>query len=106
MTDDPVEGTMTYWLAWAAKETRVNSGRKPRHVSHRLDRDQGTIMRFEAHQNMPHDLDAVIAAYAEDCGTTPTEIWKRALDLWLDVGYESSLDTLIECKTTPTTKPE
>src|SRR5215831_13213490 len=74
---DPEEGTMTYWLAVAAKEVRQRARRKPVHVAARLDRDQNTIYRFESHVVLPHKLDMFIAAYAEECGVRPTEIWRR-----------------------------
>lgn len=93
--EDPSrEGTMTYWLAMAAKEARVTKGRKPRHIAHRLDCDQSTISRFESNATVPNNLDLFIAAYAEDTGTTSTEIWWQALRLWIKFGRESTFDQL------------
>ena len=68
-------------LALAARQARIDAGRKQVHVAAALDADQSTVARFERGQR-PRDLEAMLLAYSDDTGLSPRELVERALDLW------------------------
>lgn len=73
---------MLPFLSEALKAARVAAGRKQVHVAAALDRNQSTIHRFESGLGYPQDLDAVIAAYADDLGVDVLVLWEAAIALW------------------------
>jgi hypothetical protein len=77
-----VNGTMLFWLGTAARECREGSGRMQVHIAAAMSTDQSRINRFENARSWPRDVDDVIAAYADEAGCEPHEIWQRAINLW------------------------
>lgn len=74
--------TMLHWLAAAARDAREAQGRKQVHVAASLGLNQETIGRFERARTWPRDPDAIIAAYADDLGIEPIDLWEDALRRW------------------------
>lgn len=74
--------SMLYWLSKVAREQREAGERKQVHVAASANVDQSTIWRFEQGTSWTRDIDATIAAYADDLGMTPIEIWTHAVNLW------------------------
>jgi hypothetical protein len=73
---------MLYWLSLAAKQMREEADRLQVHVAASLSKNQSTIARFEDAQGWPRNVDLTVAAYADDLGVHPRELWARALELW------------------------
>jgi len=73
---------MIFWLAQAAKEVRLERGRKQVHIAATINRDQSTVNRFEQGEHWPRDPDEIVLGYAEDLELNPRELWERALQLW------------------------
>lgn len=90
------EGTMTFWLAAAAKELREAAGRMHVHVAASMSKDQSTVYRFEQGNTVPRDLNLFIAAYADDLDIKPIQIWERALDLWRKSGEQATVAELLK----------
>lgn len=82
--------SMIYWLARAAAQARENQERLQVHVAASLNRNQSTIARFELGETWPKDPDATIAAYADDLGIEPIELWTAALDMWKQAQTEAT----------------
>lgn len=83
----PAEDTMIFWLARAARTLREQAGRKQVHVAAELGIDQATIYRFEEGTRWPRHADDIVAAYARDLDIDdPREIWRLAVDMWLEHG--------------------
>lgn len=78
----PSTHAMLYWLAEACKRARENEGRIQVHIAASLNQAQSSVTRFENHDGQPRDLDAMVAAYAEDLDIEPVQLWTKALDLW------------------------
>jgi hypothetical protein len=76
------EQAMAHWLAVAATELRESKGRKHVHIAAGANVDQSTVWRFEREESFPRDMDALVAAYADDLDVRPIDIWRRALGLW------------------------
>jgi hypothetical protein len=60
---------MLYWLALTCRESRLAARRKQVHIGAGADVDQSTVNR-------------VVAAYADDLGIKPVELWQQAIDRW------------------------
>lgn len=90
------EGTMTFWLAVAAKELREAAGRLHVHVAASMSKNQSTVYRFEEGNTVPRDLNLFIAAYADDLDIEPMQIWERALELWRESGEQATLADLLK----------
>ena len=73
---------MSFWLSAAAKDLREKAERKPVHVAAGANLDQSTVWRFEHRGTFPRDVDALIAAYADDLEIDAIDIWNLALKLW------------------------
>jgi len=78
------EATMLYWVALACRSARESAGRLQVHIGASANVDQSTINRFEKHIAWPRDADKLVAAYAEDLGIEPIQLWREALRLWQD----------------------
>jgi transcriptional regulator with XRE-family HTH domain len=76
------QDSMLYWLARATREMRKARDRKQVHVAASAGVDQSTIWRWEQAVGWPRNIDAVIAAYADDFEIEPLVIWEHALELW------------------------
>lgn len=79
----PPRKEMIYWLGEACKEAREQSDLLQVHIAASISRNQSTVTRFEGHEGQPRDIDEMVAAYANDLGLTPQELWARALKLWI-----------------------
>lgn len=90
------EGTMTFWLATAAKELREAAGRKQVHIAATMNKDQSTVYRFEQGETIPRELNLFVAAYADDLDITAIQIWERALELWREAEAEASVAELLK----------
>lgn len=75
---------MSYWMALACRTAREAQRRKQVHIAAGADVDQSTIARFERAIAWPRQTDRVIAAYADDLGTTPRALWAEAMRLWTE----------------------
>jgi len=88
MPDIARERAMLWYVAEAAKEMRLEAGRGQVEIAAAFVRagnkapGQSTITRFENHQSQPKQIDATIAAYAEELDVEPQVIWKRAAEMW------------------------
>lgn len=105
-----VPEAMIEWLARAAKQAREDADppRKIIHIAVAADLDPSTVWRFEQGR-WPRDPDKIIAAYANELGIEPREIWVRAIDLWLgdpadeplEGGVADDLDRRLRSKRQP-----
>jgi len=75
---------MLRYLGRTARELRLAAQVSPARIAAELDVSESTVRRFEAGGNWPQkrSADRTVAVYAEQTGTTPIEIWRRALELW------------------------
>lgn len=74
-----------HWIARAAKEARVTAGASEERVADLAGLRAVTIARFENAKHWPHDVDALMHAYAEAAGIADwRDIYDRALELWRD----------------------
>lgn len=89
------DGTMTYYLAMAAKKMREELGRMHVHIAATMNKDQSTIYRFEQGVTVPRDINLMVAAYADDLDTTPIQIWERALKMWKTSKDEATVEELL-----------
>lgn len=70
--------------------------RKQVHIGAEADRDQSSIYRFEQGEAWPRDTDLIVAAYAQDLGIDPTELWEAALKMWRQSGANATVAELDE----------
>jgi len=75
---------MLRYLGQTARELRLAAHVSPARIAAELDVSESTVRRFEAGGNWPHkrSADRTVAVYAQQTGTTPIEIWRRALEAW------------------------
>lgn len=73
---------MLPFIAEAARRMRVEHARLHSHIAASFSKDQSTVSRFEKGTGWSRDTDGLVAAYADDLGVAPREIWERALRLW------------------------
>lgn len=88
------QGTMSYWLARAAKAAREAADRKQVHVAASANKDQSSIYRFEQGKSWPQDTDLLVAAYADDLDIDPIDLWQAALDMWRESGEQANVAQL------------
>ena len=81
VTGAPDNGVLP-WIAGVCRQARIAAGRRQVHIAAAADVDQSTVNRFELAQGWPRDVDAMIAAYAEDLAIPAIELWRRAIDAW------------------------
>ena len=72
---------MIHFVAQAAREARLEAGRKQVHIAASIDRDQSMIARFERGAAWPRDVDKILEGYADDLGISALDLWKRALEM-------------------------
>ena len=90
---------MRYWLARAAKQAREAAGPvKQVRIAAAADKDQSTIYRFEKPEepqtSWPQETDLYVAAYAEELGIEPIELWEQALRMWRNAGKQATVTEL------------
>jgi hypothetical protein len=95
------DGTMNYWLRVVLKEARERADRKMVHVAASADRDQSTIYRFETQGGWPTDTDLYVAAYADDLGLSPLDLWGEALQRWRENGTVETVAEIQRRKDSP-----
>ena len=70
---------------------RQEAGASRSAVAALAGREASTLESFERGLTMPHELERVLAAYAQACDTGVREIVARALELWNEHGSEAAL---------------
>lgn len=76
-----VPGAMLHYLGRVAREKRKAQRIKLIRIAYQLDKSEATMSRFESGQTW-HDLERAVAAYADEFGEDPFDIWAAALELW------------------------
>lgn len=71
----------------AAREARIRADLSLLDIAVTAGVSQPTLTRFERGRGWRRDMNEIVAAYAEACGTTPEDLWRAALDL--DVGGDA-----------------
>ena len=81
-----------FWLGEAALRLREEAGLGPSAVAAKLGKREGTVEAFEKGINMPRNLEAMLAAYAEVTGLSDSrDIIRDALRLWYEHGEAPTL---------------
>jgi transcriptional regulator with XRE-family HTH domain len=66
-------------LGAAAREIRVAAGRTLMDIANTAGVSQSGIGRFEQGHGWRRDTNRIVDAYAHECGVTPEDIWRAAL---------------------------
>lgn len=82
-----------FWLGQAAKQIREESGVRPEAIATRVDVGKETVTRFEAGRTRPHELELMLAAYADCVGLEDArEIVVRGVRMWYEHGEPPTLN--------------
>lgn len=75
---------MLQHLGRVARAARKQAQLRQIDIATTADVAHTSISRFELAESWPLDPDHVVAAYAEEIGVDPRDIWRAALDDWRD----------------------
>lgn len=93
----PPGDKLLFWLGEAALRLREEAGLGPSAVAAKLGKREGTVEAFEKGVNMPRNLEAMLAAYAEVVGLNDSrDIIRDALRLWYEYGEAPTLTSPAE----------
>lgn len=82
-----------FWLGQAAREAREEAGIRAEAVAIRINRGKETVIRFEHGRTRPHELELMLAAYAECIGLDdPRDLVVRAVRKWYEHGTPPTLN--------------
>lgn len=74
---------MLVYLARVCRQARERAGLKQADITAAAGlRTDSTLSNFENAKAWPEQLEAIVAAYAEQTGTTPRALWRAALQAW------------------------
>lgn len=81
-----------FWLGQAARQLREEADVRPEAVAIKADVGKETVTRFEVGRTRPHEIDLMLAAYAECVGLgDPREIVVLAVRMWFEHGSAPDL---------------
>lgn len=75
-------GTLLEHLATVARDARLHAGRRQIDIATTAGVAHTTVSHFEAARGWPLNPERLIAAYAEEVGCEPIDLWHRALGQW------------------------
>jgi transcriptional regulator with XRE-family HTH domain len=74
--------TVLQHLGRVCAEVRRDAGVRQLEVAGTAGVSHTIASRFELGTGLPRSLDALINAYAVECGADPMDLWTRALQRW------------------------
>jgi transcriptional regulator with XRE-family HTH domain len=76
-------GSVLDHLAWTCQRARKHAGVHQLRIASTAGVEEATISRWETRsRRSPDELEAIIAAYATECGVSARWLWDQALDAW------------------------
>lgn len=77
-----VAGRILEHLGQAARQARLDAGLRQIDIATTAGVSHTIISQFERAVFWPERLDEIVAAYAQETGCEPVDVWAAALDRW------------------------
>lgn len=76
-------GSVLDHLAWTCRRVRRDAKVHQLRVASTAGVEEATISRWESRaRRSPDELEAIVQAYADECGHSPFGLWTTALAAW------------------------
>lgn len=77
-------GALLDHLGRTCAQARTDAGLRQIDIAAAASVSHVTISRFETGQRLPREVEQVVEAYAEECGSRVRAMWAAALEAWPD----------------------